>query len=299
MIINKIIKNKLPLKEYCGNFVGEEYITVALGLFPEQNKLVETLINICYDMFRFGINEKKVNFKVGDFIKGVNLKLEVMPEMSFLKSTKAEFWGVKDDYLCISVIISRFDKNSLTKEQLLYKIASCITHELNHGYVFLSKFYNNNIIEEVPTYYHACLKIYNDDSIDDNIRDLCYILYSTYNFEIQAMVPQVYQELRGYFEMTQEEFNIDNFKKALKKTNTYWTYYSGLNFDIPKIETYLSDNNNLNYVLKIFKEFNLQMSSKELLNKIKSAKDIYTNTLKDISRCAMAYYFEKTENYGK
>lgn len=297
MILNKLEKNKLPLKNNDGEeLINESVIIEALGLFPKQNELAEYLTDICYDMFYFGIKEKKIHLEDFNHIKGVIIKLEVLPDFSFSTSTRAEFWGVTGDYLIINVVISKYDKNTLDKEQLKAKLSSLITHELNHGYVMLSKYYNSNKIDERSSYYDACLKIYNDNTINDNIRDICYILYSIYHVEIQAMVPQVYQELNGYFKNSNAPISIDKFKNALKKTNTFWTFYSGIYYDIPKIYKYLNVEHNLNMVVEVFKENGLDIHKEMLLKKIKQAKHIYEKALKDICRCAVAYYYDKTEN---
>ena len=300
MIIKKE-KPKLPLKIYNDFIIKENIINEALGLFPKQNELVEKLTNIVLEMIKFNITEKKINDDSIPNTKGVILGLKILNELgNVFNVMKGQFYGIKDDYIVIDLIIPYFDRTSLNKEQLKSKIASCLTHELNHSYVFLSTYYNTNKIIEVPETYHKFLMIYTDDEINnDFVKDFSYLMYSTYSFEIQAMIPQVYQELSGYFKETKEELNIENFKKVLKKTNTFWTFYSGLYIDIPKIEKYLNTEENLNKFINIFNENNINLSKDRVYKLLNNIKNIYKNTLKDISRCAIAYYYDKIEKYNK
>ena len=290
-------KNKLPLKINTGTVTNDMYINEALGLFPQQNELVKNLTDTVLEMLKMDVENKQIMFS-DNIIKGVNLTVKQYFDMAYNQMSNAEILGIKDDILYIILKLSKYDRLSLSVNSLKHKIASCLSHELNHGYVTLSKYYNSNVIEEIPDEYQKYLSIYNDNSVLEEIRDLAYIYYSTYSFEKQAMIPQDYQELSGFFENSKENITIDNFKKALKNTNTYWTFYTGLNHDIPNIEMFLKNELNLKKTISVFNSHGLKLNNNYLLKKIKKAKSIYESVLKDICRCAIAYYYDNVEKNG-
>lgn len=294
MIIDKLKKPVLPLKEnklseLC---ISDKYIIEALGLFPKQNYLVALLSEKAIDMLNNNVTNIEVKYDEITHLKGVFLTVEVMDKFSYDAKTRAEFWGIKEDKMVIKVIISNYDRLALSSLELKNRIASCLTHEINHGYVMLSKYYNSGVLEFQPENYEKYLSIYRDDSLDEMSRNIAYLLYSTYRFEIQAMVPQIYQELKGYFDKTGKEINLNNFKNVLKNTNTYWTFYSGLHYDLPQIIAYLEDQENCSKVINDFKIHGLNIDKGWLLKNLKDVEKIYTAALKDISRCAMAYYYD-------
>lgn len=144
-----------------------------------------------------------------------------------------------------------------------------------------------------------CLKVYNDNALNNNVKNIAYIFYLSYKTEIQAMIPQIYQELKKFFDIDDNLLTLDNFKKYVGKCEIYWTFYSTLHDDIPQIENYLNNPQNIKQVIDILQENGIILTANQLMKKIRNTKIILNAALKDICRCAIAFYYDNVRKNDK
>lgn len=136
-------------------------------------------------------------------------------------------YRINDDEgkIWIKLFIGEFSFKGKNYQQIKNKLLIPIVHELMHGNIFLSRMASNSIdddkVDETPDYYENLIKAMNNTVPGSDSYIFSRALYLSYYQEMQAMISQVWAEIKNQFGNKTGNLTKSDFKYALLHVDVY------------------------------------------------------------------------------
>ena len=136
-------------------------------------------------------------------------------------------YRINDDEkkIWIKLFIGEFSFKGKNYQQIKNKLLIPIVHELMHGNIFLNRMKSNNVaddkVDETPNYYENLIHAMNDAEPGSDSYIFSRALYLSYYQETQAMISQVWAEMRNLFSEKAQILTKNDFKYALLHIDLY------------------------------------------------------------------------------
>lgn len=259
----------------------EELINETGHVMEGQYAAAKLAAEKAYDLIKYG-DGSSCEINVSEFHLPFK---KIIIEINFgLLKTKASLTNITTEgELKINIFFRKADK-FLGEEYCVDTIASAIIHEMSHGGIYFSRYYNTGDVgEDTPDYYDNLISIMNDDYFSGKMEYyLAFALYSTYYHEVQAMVSQTAFDIKRLLQ-GKENIGSNDIKRVLARTNTYQTYATNLKYTIPNIRSMGVDEQVL--LLNNMKENGVEI--KNLNKTLKRIEVVSTEALKAAASNAM------------
>jgi len=130
-----------------------------------------------------------------------------------------------DEKIWINLFIGEFSFKGKNYQQIKNKLLIPIVHELMHGNIFLNRMVSNGVdddkVDETPYYYGNLVDAMNNTEPGSASYIFSRALYLSYYQETQAMISQVWVEMKNQFGNKTENLTKSDFKYALLHVDVY------------------------------------------------------------------------------
>lgn len=292
LIENPLIPKYKTVKYKHDIILSENTIIVeALSSFDNQYKVANLLSKIGYEMAVNGVNKNYIPLK-DEFptliIKGANLEVKI----SKYNDIGAQFVNLNKDGDVNILIWLPCSFKLQNQENIIKNLISAISHELMHGYVFLSRYYNEQEINDAPNNYQEALEIIHKS--DGLIYDYAYAIYSTYYQEVQAFVPQTTPYFRKLF--YKNNLTNNEIEDGIKKCESYLIYSNIINKLIPYLINLSDEELEKEITIPIKNQFGFNWDIPMIKKSLKSIEQQSKKALYKIMKNAMLISKIENEN---
>lgn len=136
-------------------------------------------------------------------------------------------YRINDDEkkIWIKLFIGEFSFKGKNYQQIKNKLLIPIVHELMHGNIFLNRMASDSVnddkVDETPYYYENLIKAMDNTIPGSDSYIFSRALYLSYYQETQAMISQVWAEMRNLFSEKAQILTKNDFKYALLHIDLY------------------------------------------------------------------------------
>lgn len=172
-----------------------------------------------------------VMMKNSKFVIDVNYgpfsSVDVTVELIDGEDCRGNIYRINDEKnkIWIKIFIGKFSFKGKNYQQIKNKLLIPIVHELMHGNIFLNRMKSNNVaddkVDETPNYYENLIHAMNDIEPGSDSYIFSRALYLSYYQETQAMISQVWAEMRNLFSEKAQILTKNDFKYALLHIDLY------------------------------------------------------------------------------
>lgn len=130
-----------------------------------------------------------------------------------------------EEKIWINLFIGEFSFKGKNYQQIKNKLLIPIVHELMHGNIFLNRMKSDSVgddkVDETPIYYGNLVDAMNNTEPGSDSYVFSRALYLSYYQETQAMISQVWAEIKYQFDNNSQNLTKGKFKYALMHSDVY------------------------------------------------------------------------------